>query len=171
MPAPNGLRGLTWDSATSASIVLGTLRVPFQKLSPGKVTIKVDKPARVGESLPSKRTPGKGEIGAFSGEIGADDFEGLILPRMPIHGGTLVTFPILITIKHPSVAGSLSIIMDDTRILEFDGPELDGSEKALIYKLNFDAMRRYDKGRDGVWKGLTFDARRPSADARALMQF
>ncbi len=171
MAGPNGLKDLTWDSATSASIVLGITRIPFQKLSPGKVTIKIDKPPRVGESLPTKRTPGKGEIAPFNGEIVATDFEAHILPRMPEHGGTLVEFPILILLKHPMVVGSLGIIMDDTRILEYDGPELDGSEKALVYKINFDAMRRYDKGRDGKWKGLAYDPRRASSAARALMQF
>jgi hypothetical protein len=167
----NGLNDLTWDSSTSASIVLGTLRVPFQKLSPGKITVKRDKPKRVGESLASKRTPGSAEVGDFNGELLATDFESLILPRMPSHGGTLVEFPILITLKHPSVSGSLGILLDDSCIIEIDGPELDASEKALVYKLQFSAMQRFDKGRDGKWKALAYNARRPSSQARALMAF
>jgi len=171
MAGPNGLHDLTWDSATSASMVFGVLRVPFQKMSPGKITVKVDKPRRIGESLPTKRTPGAGEMATFNGEVLATDYESLILPRMPKHGGTLVVFPILITLKHPSVLGSLSILMDESRIVEIDGPELDASEKALVYKLGFDAQARYDKGRDGIWKSLTFNPRRPSSDAVALMKF
>lgn len=172
MAAPSGLRDLTWDSAgTQVSIVLGILRVPFTKFSPGKMSIKLDKPAIVGESLPTKRTIGKGELAAFGGEILATHYQDLILPRMPKHGGTLIQFPILVTIKHPSITGTLKILLDDCRIIEIDGPELDGSEKALIYKLQFDAMRRYDMGLDGNWRGLAYDPRRASADARAIMQF
>ncbi len=166
------LRDLTWDSATCvSSIALGTTRVAFQKFSPGKLSIKRDKPATVGEGLPRRRTPGKGELADFGGELLATDYEGSILPRMPAHGGCLLEFPILITIRHPSVAGSLGILLDDCSISELDGPELDGSEKALIYKLQFSAMRRYDKGRDGKWKGLAYDTSRPSAQAVALMKF
>jgi len=167
----DALRDLTWDSATSATIVLGSLRVPFTKMSPGKITIKTAKARRIGESLPSKRTPGAGELGDFNAEILATDFEGSILPRMPLHGGTLVVFPILISLKHPSITGSLSILLDQSRIVELDGPELDASEKELIYKLQMSAMGRYDKGRDGKWKALAYNARRPSSEARALMQF
>lgn len=171
MPPPNALHDLTWDSANGVSIVLGTLRVPFQKFSAAKMAVKIDKPATVGEGLPRRRTPGKGELADFPGELLATDYETHILPRMPSHGGTLVEFPILVTIKHPSVAGSLGIIHDDCRIVEVDGPELDGSEKALVYKFMFSAMNRYDKGRDGKWKGLAYDSRRPSAAAVALMKF
>lgn len=171
MANQTALQDLTWDSATCASIVLGVLRVPFMKLSPGKITIKRDKPAGIGEGLPRRRTPGRGEVGDFNGEILATDFEGSILPRLPRHGGTLLEFPILITIKHPAVPGSLGILLDDSSITELDGPELDGSEKAIVYKLQFNAMRRFDKGRDGQWKGLAYDTNRPSAQAVALMKF
>lgn len=171
MAPPNALHDLTWDSATSASIVLGVLRVPFQKLAPGKITIKVDKPRQVGQSMPKKRTPGAGEIGDFNGELLATDYEESILPRMPSHGGTLVVFPILIALRHPSITGSLSILMDQCRIVEIDGPELAADEKALVYKLQFSAMGRHDKGRDGKWKALAYNSARPSSEARALMKF
>lgn len=168
-----GLQDLTFDAGTSASILFGVLRMPLTKMAPGKVTMKKDKVRRVGESLARKRTPGSAEISDYNGEMLATDFETTLLPRLPQHGGTLVEFPILITLAHPSIAGSLAVWMSETCILEFDGPELDGSsaEKGLIYKLQFSSMGRFDKGRDNVWKCLYYDPRRPAADAVPAIPF
>ena len=167
------LQDITSDSGTSVAILFGALRMPLTKLSPGKITVKREKIRRVGESIARKRTPGSAEIGDFNGEMLASDFEANLLPRLPEHGGCLVEFPILIRMSQPSLAGSLAVWMDSTCILEFDGPETDGSsaEKPLIYKLQFSAMNRFDKGRDGVWKCLYYDPRRPAAAAIPSIPF
>ena len=167
------LDDLTWDSCSSAHVVFGASRVPFQKLEPGKITIKTEKSRRVGEPIATRRTPGAAEVADPTAEMLATDFEAHILPRMPKHGGTLIEFPVLIVLKHPSIAGTLSILLDRCRFLEWDGPSLDGNspEKGLIYKLTMSAMGRMDRGRDGQWKALYYDIRRASKDARALMAF
>jgi hypothetical protein len=143
------------------------------KLSPGKVTVKRNKVRRVGRPLADKRTVGSAEIGDFNGEILATDFEAQILPRLPAHGGSIVEFGILIKLAHPSIKGSLAVYMSEVSIVEFDGPEIDASsaEKELIYKLQYSAMGRFDKGRDGVWKCLYFDPRRPARDAIPAIPF
>jgi hypothetical protein len=167
------MQDVIWDAGTSASILFGVLRVPLTKLSPGKITVKREKVRRVGESLARKRSPGSAEISDYNGEMLATDFEATLLPRLPQHGGTLVEFPILIRLGHPSVAGSLAVWMSETCITEFDGPELDGSsaEKGLIYKLQFSSMGRFDKGRDNVWKCLYFDPRRRASEAVPTIPF
>lgn len=167
------LQDVTWDSGTSAAIYFGALKVGLTKLSPGKMEVKSEKVRRIGESLARKRTPGAAELGPFGGECLDTDFESQILPRMPLHGGTLVEFNILIRLAHPSVSGSHAIWFPETRVVIFDGPELDGSgaEKGLIMKLGFDAMGRFDKGRDGRWKCLHYDPRRSAADAIAAIPF
>jgi hypothetical protein len=169
----NGLQDLVWDSGTSASLVCGALRCPFTKASPGKITVKREKVRPIGNAIATKRTPGSAEVGDWNAEMMATDFESTILPRMPKHGGSLVEFGALIKLSHPSIAGSLAVWLSETTILEFDGPELDGSsaEKALIYKIQFSSMGRFEKGRDGIWKCLYYDPKRPSADAIPQIPF
>ena len=171
MATLNGLSDVTWDSASSASIHFGATKVSLTKLAPAKVTIKTDKIGSVGSMLPNRRTPGKAEIGDFSFELLATDYQAHILPRMPKMGGTMVEFQITARLAHPTIAGSLEVLLDKVRIVEIDGPELDGSEKAVIYKCNANAMNRHDRGSDGKWKSLAWDTSRPSAEAQALMKF
>lgn len=166
----SGLNDVTWDS-TSANIRFGSLKVSVQKLEPSKVEIKTEKLRPVGSALQTRRTPGVAEVADTSAEVLTSDYEALILPRMPVHGGTLVIFQITANHRHVAVAGSYSILLADCRLVSVEGPPLGDGEKGLITKLGISVMRRYDKGRDGIWKTLAYDSRKPSSEAQALMKF
>ena len=60
------------------------------KFTLSKVEVKTEKVPRVGESLASKRTPGRAEVSDPSGEMLTTDWVGFVLPRMPEQGGTLL---------------------------------------------------------------------------------
>lgn len=167
----NGLSDLTWDSASCARIVLGSSRVTFTKFSPSKVETKVEKVAQVGAPRARRRTPGRTEIADMTGEILLTDYEAQILARQNRHGGDLLIFPIIGSVRHPSIAGSYNTLLDDCRIVSREGPELDGSEKALTKKLGFSVMNVWEKGRDGIWKCSSLEPTLPSSQARALMNF
>lgn len=168
----DGLNDLTWDSAgTVVNIVLGITRIPFQEFAPGDMEIKIDKPATIGEGLARKRTIGRGELADFDGKILATDYRDIFLPRTGAHGGTLIRFPIHVVIFHPSIKGSLAILLDVCRMVKVGGPKLDGTEKALMYDVKFSAMRRYDRDASGNWHGLAYEPRRASSEARAIMRF
>jgi hypothetical protein len=169
--ALNPLSDVTWDSATGASIHFGSTKVALTKLSTPKVEVKISKIGAVGSGIANKRTPGKAEVADFGAELLATDYVAHVMPRMPKMGGTMVQFQTLVHLLHPSIAGSLSILLDRCRIVAVEGPELDGSEKELIYKLTISCMNRHDRGANGTWKSLAWDTLRPSADARAMMKF
>ncbi len=170
MAGETGLQDATWDSASCAKIRFGAIVVPFMKFTPPKAEVKTEKPARVGEMLAQKRTPGRGEIGDGSGEILLSDYVKFILPRFPRHGGTFVNFVITITVSHPSVNDSYAALYDGCRMTVLEGPELDGSEKALIKKCSISVMNKFEKGADGIWKALNQLAL-PSSQAIPLLQF
>jgi hypothetical protein len=167
----NGLRDLTWDSASCVRIVIGSTRVVLTKFGLPKVETKTEKPPRIGEARATKRTPGRTEIADVAGEILLTDWTSQILPVMNRHGGNLLQFPIIASVSHPSIAGSYDAMLDDCRIVSQEGPEFDGSEKALMKKLGFSVMQAWERGADGVWKCSSFEAALPSSQARALMQF
>ncbi len=168
---PKALYDLAWDSAECVRIVLGTTRVVFNKFSPPKVEVKTEKVVRVGESRATKRTPGRTEIADMSAEILLTDYSAHIMPRMPRMGGTLVTFPIIAAVKHPSIAGSFNTLLDECRIVSEEGPEMDGSEKALVMKLGISVMQVWHKNADKIWRCLSYETAMPSEAAKALMQF
>ena len=165
------LQDLTWDSASCVRIVLGSTRVTFTKFSPPKVDTKTEKVARVGEARATKRTPGRVEIADMTAEVLLTDYTSQILPAMNRHGGTLVQFSIIASVKHPSISGSYNTLLDDCRIVSREGPEFDGSEKALIKKLGISVMQVWEKGSDGIWKCSSYEQALPSSQAKALMAF
>lgn len=170
MAGETGLQDATWDSASCAKIRMGAIVVPFMKFTSPKVEVKTEKPARVGEMLAQKRTPGRGEIGDASGEILLSDYAAIILPRFPRHGATFVGFVITTTITHPSVLGSYAQNLDGCRMTVLEGPELDGSEKGLVKKVSISVMNVFEKGADGIWKALN-QTLQPSSLMAPLLQF
>ncbi len=171
MAKPNGLRDLTWDSASCARFVLGRTRVPFTKISVPKVETKVEKVPRIGEPRATKRTPGRTEVADLSAELLLTDWEESILPAFNRHGSNLIQFCIIGSVSHPSINGSYNTLLDQCRIVSEEGPEFDGSEKGLIYKLGISVMNVWRKGRDGIWKCSSFEPTLPSALADALIRF
>lgn len=169
--ATSGLIDATWDTASSLSVLFGSLKVPLIKLSPAKVDIKTEKVRTIGRMLADKRTPGTADIGDCSGEMLATDYVGFILPRMPVQGGTMIELATLIQFNHPSVSLSYSILMDRCRFIAQEGPEIDASEKGAIVKFTMSCMSRHDKGADGKWKALFSKPGQPSATARAILNF
>lgn len=170
MAGPNGLQDCTWDSASSAFIRFGSTKIALVKFTPSKVDVKVEKVRRIGSMIADKRTPGTVEIGDASIEILATDYEAFVLPRLPVHGGTLVPFVVTASVTHPSVLGSYGVLLDNNRIIGKEGPEFDASEKALIVKLTLSTMDVWEKGRDGTWKTLSLKPL-PSSQAVPLLQF
>lgn len=169
MPTLPALNDLTFDSAgTIVHVVLGLQRVPFTKFTPPKVDIKIDKPAVVGEGLPTRRTPGKAEIGDGTWEMLLSDWTDLVLPFFGLHGGTLIEVPILKSVGHPSMKSSYSALYDSCRIIGLEGPETDGSEKALIKKGTVSCMNVFERRNKDPWRCLAYDNRKPSAAAAAL---
>lgn len=170
MAALPALRDLTFDSAgTIVTIVLGLQRVPVTKFTPPKVDIKTDKPPIVGEMLPTKRTPGKAEIGDGNFEMLLEHWTDIVLPALGYHGGTLITVPILMSVSHPSMSVKYSALFDECRFVGDEGPEVDGSEKALIKKGTVSCMNKYEQRNKDGWKCLAYDQRKPSSAAAALM--
>ena len=170
MAGPNGLSDCTWDSASSAFFRFGSTKIPLLKFTPPKDDVKIDKPRRVGEMRAQKRTPGVSEIGTASIEMLLSDYTSLLLPRMPKHGGTLVEFVVTATVTHPSVKGSYGILCDNGRIIGYEGPEFDASEKGLIKKLTIDFLDIWEKNEDGQWKTLSLKPL-PSSQAIPLLAF
>lgn len=171
MAGPNGLRDATWDSATSVSLRFGSTKVPVTKFEPSSAETKTEKVRRVGSMGADKRTPGVVDIGDGTVEVLTTDWEGIMLPRLPENGFTLIEFAILVLYSHPSVLGSGGTMLDRVRIVKIEGPPIEASEKALVTKFSYSAMARYDKGSDGKWKELAYRAGRPSSTAVALMKF
>lgn len=170
MAGPNGLQDCTWDSASSAFFRFGSTKIQLTKFTPAKTDVKVEKVRRIGSMIADKRTPGTAEISDPAIELLATDYEALVLPRMPVHGGTLVEFVITASVYHPSVQGSYGVLLDGCRIIGEEGPEFDASEKALIVKLTISTMNTWRKARDGTWKSLSLQAL-PSSQAIPLLQF
>jgi hypothetical protein len=171
MAGANGLKDCTWDSAACAHIRFGSLKVALTKFSPSKVDVKVEKVRRIGAAIADKRTPGIVEIGDATIELLTTDYELQILPRMPIHDGTMVEFVITTSLYHPSVIGSFGSVLDQVRIIGEEGPELDGSEKGLITKLSISVMNVFRKARDGQLKSLARMPGLPSSQAIAALAF
>jgi hypothetical protein len=171
MSGPNGLIDASWDTASSISVLFGSTKIAITKLTPAKVEVKTEKIRRVGSMLPDKRTPGVAEISDCTGEMLATDYVGLILPRMPVQGGTLIELVTLIQFNHASVVGSYSILMDRCRFTAIEGPEIDASEKGAMIKFTMSCMARHDKGADGRWRALFSKPGQPSSTALAQMKF
>src|SRR6185312_13313983 len=166
-----GLQDLTWDSSSCARVVLGSTRVDFTKFTPPKVETKTEKVARIAEQRATKRTPGRTEIADFASELLLTDFEAKLLPAYNRHGSNLLQVTIVVDIRHPSIAGSFGLMIDDCRCVSEEGPELGSDEKGLIMKLGWSGMQVWRRGRDNVWKCHSFEKALPSSQAAALMQF
>lgn len=170
MPVPpNGQQSVTWDGS-SARAVFGTTRAPFLKFQVPKTEVKTSKPRRLGEMRATVRTPGAIDIADIAAEMLDSDYVSIILPRMPKHGGTLITFPVTLNRRHPAVQGSYGILMDDCRIVSIE-EDVESGEKEAIKKLGLSVMNVWERGGDGIWKCLSFENALPSAQARALMDF
>ena len=167
---PVGLNDCTWDSASCAFIRIGSTKVPLTKFAPAKDEIKTERVRRSGEMRARKRTPGVSEVGDIALEMLTSDYTAFILPRMPIHGGTLLEFIITASVFHPSVPGSFAMLSDGCRIVGREGPEFDMSEKALVHKLSISVVDVWEKGSDNKWKTLSTKPL-PSSQALAAMQF
>ena len=167
----NGLSSVAYDSGSSATLLMGTTIVPVRKLSPPKVDTKTDKVRSSGQGIAKKRTPGVAEVSDGTAEIELGYYKDLILPRMPIHGGTLIEFVATLNIKHPSITGSYGQLYDHCRIVGREGPEISDDEKCLIMKVTFSCMNVFEKGDDGKYKCLNFDEAKPSSQAKAAMTF
>jgi hypothetical protein len=126
---------------------------------------------RAGGMLADKRTPGVVDIADTSIELLATDYEALVLPRLPRHGGTLVEFVITANVYHPSVLGSFAILCDRARIAKVEGPDFDATEKGLVMKLGVSVMNTWHKGRDGEWKCMALVPTLPSSQAVPLLKF
>ena len=170
--ALQSLRDGAWDSATCVSLVLGSTRVSFTKFAIPKLEVKTEKIAPIGAGIATRRTPGKAEVAAVNAEMLLRDYTEQILPHMNKHGGTLTEFNVVARVGHPSIEGSFNALLDVCRVLSWEGPEFDGSEKALVMKLIIDPMFVFHKsGATGLWKCLHYDAAKPSSQAKALMRY
>lgn len=169
MAVPGGLEDLTYDSSTCARVVIGASRITFTKFSIPKVEVKIEKISPIGAGRATKRTPGKAEVSDLSTEMLATDYKKL-LAAQGTHGGTLIEHEITIGHRHPAIPGEFSTLLGACRIISLEGPELDGSEKGSIVKLGWSVMQRWDRGNDRVWKCLSYETTRPSAQARALLE-
>jgi hypothetical protein len=168
--AQQGQNDLTYDSAgTIINIVFGIQLVPFMKFTPPKVTTKTDKPDIVGEGLSSVQTPGRTTIDDGNGEILLTHWKDIILPAFNKHGSNLLRFNVIRSIRHPSIKGSYAELYELCRIVGREGPETDGSEKALTKKVTISAMNVWERADGGAWKCAAFLTKLPSSEAAALM--
>lgn len=169
MALPPGLHDLTWDAgACTANVIVGKTRCPFTKFAPPASETKIELVSRIGESLAEKWTPGRTELGDFDSELLATDYEGILLPSYGQHASNELVQTILVRWFHPSIAGTLSLLMD-ARCLKETPPELDGSEKGALWKLGWKPLRLWRAGRDGKWKAAARIRGLPSSAARALL--
>jgi hypothetical protein len=165
-----GLQDLVWDAgAATANVIIGKTRCPFTKFAIPAVETKVEKPPEIGAPLATKRTPGRSEIADFDSEMLLTVYESTLLPSYGQHASNEIEQTILVRWFHPSIAGSLSVLIDGARSLKETLPELDGSEKAAIVKISWSAMRVWRAGRDGKWKASARIRGLPSATAQALL--
>jgi hypothetical protein len=171
MAGQNGLADCTWDSGVCAFWRFGSTKVALTKVTPSKAEVKVEKIRPIGAAIATKRTPGIVEIGDANIELLATDYEEIILPRMPIHDGTMTGFVITGTVTHPSVKGSFGIVLDGCRTIVEELPEFDGTEKGLLLKLTISVMNVFRKGRDGKLKALGRMPGLPSSQAVAALSF
>lgn len=165
------LHDTTWDTAASLAIRFGALKAAVTKLSPPKEDVKVEKIREVGSMHATKRTIGVVDVSDGTIEMLATVYEAMILPRLPKHGGTLTQFVITSTYSHPSIEGSLGYLYDRARIIGEEDPPVEASEKGAIVKLTVSVMKKWRKGRDGVWKCLGLEPGLPSSTAQALLSF
>ena len=74
----------------------------------------------------------------------------------------------------PSVTMALDLsraLAESGRSAAEEGPEMDGSEKALVMKLGISVMQVWHKNADKIWRCLSYETAMPSEAAKALMQF
>lgn len=164
-----GLNNATWDSASCVAFRWGATKVPCTKLTPAKIDIKTEKVPRIGEMLASVRTPGRAEIADMTVEMLLSDYEAQVMPRLPVHAGTFIPFQLTAEVGHVSVKGRWAVLFDGIRIVGEEGPEFDGSEKALIIKLTLSVMDRWTKGRDGIWRTLSLKPLASSQTVASLL--
>jgi hypothetical protein len=166
-----GLQSVAWSGATGFRLLFDTTTVPATSVTLPDYEVKVEKVRRLGEMLPTKRTVGAAEISVLKVIVEAADYTAIILPRMPQHGGTLIEFVCTCTINHPSVTGSLGLLLDGCRIVKHPGITIEPDEKAIKKELEIDVMAMWEKGLDGKWKALSSVPTMPSSQAKAAMTF
>lgn len=166
-----GLQNSTFDTASSAALLFGLTSIPILNGAVPAVEVKKAKSRAIGRMIADKRTPGVAEIADMSGEIRADDYANIILPRLPKNGGTLLNFAGLFKLDHPSVTGTLSVLVDGLCFTKIEGFEIKADENPATIKFTLSCMTRWDKGADGIWKQLWWSPGQPSATAKALLKF
>jgi len=166
-----GLQSVAWDSASSFKMLFDTTTIPATNVATPDMEIKVEKVARLGEVLPTKRTIGRAELSDLEVEIELSDYTQIILPRQPRHSGTLLEFVCTCTIRHPSVLGSYGLLLDGCRIVKHPSMSFEPDEKAIRKKIGISVMAMWEKGLDGIWKALSPMPTLPSSQAIAAMSF
>lgn len=169
--ATTGIQSVAWDSASSFKMLFGTTTIPGTRCAIPDFEIKTEKVPRLGETLPTKRTVGRAELGDLEVEIELSDYQQIILPRMPMHSGTLVEFVCTCTVKHPSVTGSYGLLLDVCRIVKHPSMAFEPDEKAIRKKIGISVMALWEKGADGIWKCMNPVPTLPSSQAKAAMTF
>lgn len=162
-----------FDGASCASIVFGATLMPLSVAKTPPVENKRAGLARIGESRKTRWTPGVIEIGQFEGEMSLSDWEISVLSRAPLHGLSLYLFPVIVSFDHPSIFGSVAVLIDDCSFSKIDAVDVTGgSEEAVIQKFALHVGGAvWHKGRSGLWTTLGFEKALPSDAARVIMEF
>lgn len=170
MAQDSGLLDVTFDS-TTFGIRWGVVKIPLLTFEVPKVETKVERVRRIAEDQATRTTVGATEIADCSAEVELDVYTETVLPRMPVHGGHLVTFPIVGRAAASAVDAEYSILLDFCRILTREGPTLsgEGAEKKLVKKLGINVRYVWEMGKDRVWKCSARVPGLPSESAKALM--
>lgn len=146
----NALNDVTWDS-TCVACWFGSTKVQPTSFEAPDVETKTEKVPRVGEQLATKRTVGRMEIGKLKVEFDLADYTSVILPVMPVMGGSLTELNITARVKHPTVKGAYSLLLERCRIVKRGGPKFDESSKGLVKTLEIEPMRVWEKQEGGQY--------------------
>lgn len=157
------IRNVAFDGSTGR-IRFGSLAAGLTKIGTPKEERKCEKIRLIGDPVARIRTPGIWEVGDAEIEMLTSTFAGTILPQLPLHGGSLIDFPITLVDRHPQVVGAYHIVLDRCN---FMGNEetWENSEKAKLIKLPYSCIEVFRKVGAGQWKSMAW---RPSAGGPSL---
>lgn len=150
----------TYEGANSR-IRMGASAIACTKLTPPKQSIKVDKLARIGESVKTVRTIGILDTDGGSIELESAVFANQLLPRLPQNGFTMFEFSVHCVQRHPLIGSPMYAFWNRVRIIGTEEEAIEASEKATKMVLPVDVIQIFYAGPDAVYKSLVQQAGLP----------
>lgn len=160
------IRNVAFDGCTGR-IRFGSLAIGLIKIGKPKEERKSEKIRLIGDPVARIRTPGTWDVGDAEIELLSSTFAGTILPLLPLHGGSLIDFPITLVDRHPQVNGDYHTILDRCNFMGIE-EAIENSEKANTVKLMYSCIEVFRKIGQGQWKSFAWRPSQGSLSAQAL---